>query len=114
MCKMRRKKGFTLIELLVVIAIIAVLAAMLLPTLGKAKQRALTTACQNNLRQISGAVDQYALDHQNTPPGSMADLCGSTLYIKTQPQCPATTAKYTPPGLGADATCPSGLATHTI
>ena len=112
--KRSNKSGFTLVEIMIVVAIIALLAAIAIPSFLNARTRSQASACQNNLRQISGAVDQYALDHQNTPPGGMADLCGSTLYIKTEPQCPATTAKYTPPGLGADASCPSGLATHTI
>lgn len=57
------KKKFTLIELLVVIAIIAILAAMLLPSLGRARQMALSTQCINNLKQMATANMMYANDY---------------------------------------------------
>jgi len=62
------KKGFTLVELLVVIAIIAILAALLLPALAKAKANGLRAACISNLRQIGIAVHSYSLDYNGMIP----------------------------------------------
>jgi prepilin-type N-terminal cleavage/methylation domain-containing protein len=64
------QRAFTLIELLVVIAVIAILAAMLLPALAAAKQRAWAIACISNLHQISLGMTLFADDHQGFYPES--------------------------------------------
>ena len=66
----RKKNGFTLIELLVVIAIIAILAAMLLPALSKARERARQSVCMSNLKQIGVCFVMYIQDNDEWIPAA--------------------------------------------
>ena len=73
---MKPCRGFSLVELLVAIATAAILAALLLPSLPRAKARAQITACLDNLRQINLSVHLYAGDNSDTLPN-----LGATTYI---------------------------------
>ena len=102
--KPSRSGGFTLIELLVVIAIIAILAAMLLPALAKAKARAYSIQCVSNVKQVMLGINLFALDNEDRLPFPTYTADGSpapgALVMDARSSWIGSTALPTSPELG--------------
>lgn len=107
-----RTSGFTLVEIMIVVAIIGLLAAIAIPNFVKARTTAQKNACIANLKQIDGAIQQWALENKK----ATADTVGSadyTPYLKGSqlPACPGGGA-YTSTTVGTSPTC--NISGHTL
>lgn len=115
--KQSRKQGFTLVEIMIVVAIIGLLAAIAIPNFVKARTTAQKNACINNLRQIDGAKEQWALENKKTEGYvvTSTDETGINAYLKgsREPDCPGG-GTYTYQPIGTAPTCSLSTEGHTL
>jgi len=107
--KSNRTAGFTLVEIMIVVAIIGLLAAIAIPNFVRARTTSQRNACINNLRQIDGAKQQWALENHKTSTDTAPTSASLTPYLGrgsngNWPACPAN-GSYNVLGISQPPTC---------
>ena len=115
--KTSRKSGYTLVEIMIVVAIIGLLAAIAIPNFVRARTQSQMNACINNLRQIDGAIQQWALEQKKDTTATVA-FTDIAPYLKNSVTCPqgGTTFanSYTISTVAVKPTCQKNSTTHLL
>lgn len=108
---LRSKEAFTLVEIMIVVAIIGLLVAIAIPNFVRARRNARDRLCQNNLRLIKHALEQYQIDESLDDGTDVSGVYDGTIvgdtnaYIEDEPLCPIADVAYTVTNVEVDPTC---------